>query len=314
MKRGELINKAEHVLRQHGFRSATAPSPDFCFNIVANSEGASLLIKAVKDLNEVSRGHVKELRAISRWARAKPILVAERKGDEELDDDAVYVRNGIFALSIGALRRTLEGDPPLVEVGPAGYFVYIDGDMLRKRREELGLSVGELARLAGVSRMTIYSYEKGRKRTSPSVAYRLEYVLGAPLVLPIDALSASEDEVYEAPEAHEARPEDSLHSGPLGAVLRLMRKLRLMATALAMAPFEVMVQHGELRAVMNIVQQEDYDEARILFTSQFTDIMGIRHLVVKPEDYECPGNVPSISLKELESLKSPEELTRVLTA
>jgi len=315
MKQGELLNEVKSLLGRHGFRSATAPpSLDFCFNIVASSGNTSLVIKAVNDLNDVSREQMEELCAISNWARAKPMLLAERKGDEELDDDAVYLKDRVYALSPEALRRTLEGDPPLVEVGPTGYFVYINGELLKRRREELGLSVGELARLAGVSRMTIYSYEKGRRRTSPSVAYRLEYVLGVPLVVPINALTANEDEVYEAPEACGSERGDALRGGLLGTVLELMRKMKLIFMAFMRAPFEVMVRHGELRAVMNVVHDEDYDESRIIFTREFTDIMGISHLVVKPEGYECPGNVPSISLRELESMRSPEELTKVLTA
>ena len=315
MKQRRLINEAESVLRRHGFRSATAPPAlDFCFNIVASCGGTSLVIKAVNDLNEVPREQVEELCAISKWARARPMFLAERRGDEELDEDAVYLKDGIYALSIEAFKRTLEGDPPLVEVGPTGCFVYLDGDLLRKRREELGLSVGELARLVGVSRMTIYSYEKGRKRTSPSVAYRLEYVLGVPLVIPINAFEAREDETYEAPEAYGRERGELPRRGLLGAVMRLVRRLRLVAMALAEAPFEMMVRHGEVRAVMNVIHHDDYDKARIMFTRQFTDITGLSHLVVRPEDYECPSSVPSISLRELESIRSPEELAKVLAA
>ncbi len=308
MRTEKLIQDAERALERHGFQSAVNRfPPDCCFDMIAKSEDSLLVIKTAHDLLEVPRGHVEELCAISRWVSATPLLLAERMGDEELDDDAVYIRHGAYAISLGALERSLEGDPPLVEVSPLGCYVYIDGEAMRKRREELGLSVGELARLVGVSRMTIYSYEKGRRRTTPDVAYKLEYVLGIPIVVPVDPLKR------KAGGRHQGGSSPS--GGLLGLVARLLGRLKLMVRALSKAPFEMMVKHdGEMiNVVLNVIHKRSYDAKRINSTREFVKLAGLHHLVIRPNDYECPGDVRSVAIDELKSLRRPEEFAQLLT-
>jgi len=308
-----LVEEADKMLRAHGFRSVVNDaSPDSCFNLVAKNEETSIIIKAVEELSDVPRNHISELYAISSWIAATPLILAEKIEGQELDDDAVYYRNGIYAISLGALERTLEGDPPLVEVFPAGCFVYIDGELVRKRREELGLSVGELARLVGVSRMTIYSYEKRRKRTTPGIAYRLAYVLGAPIVIPMNPLAPREDEQYSASGPFNL-VRDLPKKGLLRLVARALKKLKLMIMAFFNAPFEMMARHEDLKLVMNVVQECDYDDAKIRTTKAFTEVMELNHLVVRPEGYECPEDVPSIDVEELKNMRKPEELAKLFT-
>jgi len=312
MRHEQLMEEANRLLEKHGFKSAVNRLPsETCLDIVASSGPHSLVIKTARNLEDVDREHAEELCAISSWAGASPIVLAERFRGEELDDDAVYLRNGTYALSIGALERTLEGDPPIVEVGPIGCFVYINGETVRKRREELGLSAGELARLVGVSRMTIYSYERGRRRTTPSVAYRLEYVLGIPIVVPVNPLSAEtkHKDVLGGERVREGQPLE----GFLKTVIEVMRKLRLAARALTRAPFEMMAGRGRIRLAVNIVCREDYEKARIEFTKKFAEITGLKHLVVKPEGYECPEDVPSVGIEELKSARGPKDIVRLLT-
>ncbi|RLI06853.1 hypothetical protein DRO32_04950 [Candidatus Bathyarchaeota archaeon] len=308
-----IVEKVEKLLRSHGLQYAFSESPrDACFNVVAKGGGVSLIMRALEDLSEARRSQVEELCAISDWVAATPLIVAERMGDEELDDDAVYLRDGVYAVSPGALERSLEGDPPLVEVSTVGCFVYINGELVRRRREELGLSVGELARLAGVSRMTIYSYERGRRRTTPSIAYRLEYVLGVPIVIPMNPLAPRPSERYSAPAA-KVLVKGLPRKGLLRMVFRLLRRLKLMIMAFFNAPFEVMARYGDFKMAVNVVHGRDYDDTRIRATREFAEVMDLNHLVVGPEGYECPHDVQSICVGELRNMRDPRELADLFT-
>ena len=312
MRHGELVEKAASLLRDHGFTTAVNRlSPGFCIDIVAKRDEGPLVIKVLEDLASVGREVLEELRIVSSWARASPLVLAEKMGGEELDDDAVYVRNGVFALSPGALRRTLEGDPPLVEVSSTGCFVYVDGDRVRKKREELGLSVGELARLVGVSRMTIYSYEHGRKRTTPSVAYRLAFVLGIPVTVPINPL--------EARGGRHRRTRLGLFNEPplkglLKAVADVLRRLRMAARALARAPFEILASHDMMKLAVNVVHCHSYNRGKIKFTRELAGLTELRQLVVRPSGYECPDDVPSVGLEELRNVRDTSELARLVAS
>ena len=310
MRHGELTEETASLLRNHGFTTAVnSSSPDFCIDIVAKRGEVSLAIKVLEDLASAGREVLEELRLVSSWARASPLVLAEEMGGEELDDDAVYVRNGVYALSPGALRRTLEGDPPLVEVNSTGCFVYVDGDRVRRRREELGLSVGELARLVGVSRMTIYSYEHGRRRTTPSVAYRLAFVLGIPVTVPVNLLEA------RGGRHRRVRPgpfNEPPLKGLLKAVADILRRLRMAARALARAPFEIIAGHDAVKLAVNVVHCRGYDKARIRFTRELAGLTELRQLVVRPSGYECPDDVPSVGLEELRNVRDTSELVRLV--
>ena len=312
MRHGELTEETASLLRNYGFTTAVnRSSPDFCIDIVAKRGEVSLAIKILEDLASAGREVLEELRLVSSWARASPLVLAEEMGGEELDDDAVYVRNGVYALSPGALRRTLEGDPPLVEVSSTGCFVYVDGDRVRRRREELGLSVGELARLVGVSRMTIYSYEHGRRRTTPSVAYRLAFVLGIPVTVPINPLRA------RGGRHRRVRPgpfNEPPLKGLLKAVADILKKLRMAARALARAPFEILASHDAVRLAVNVVHCRGYDRARIRFTRELAGLTELRQLVVRPSGYECPDDVPSVGLEELRNVRNTSELARLVAS
>jgi len=315
MKTEELTRYAERALKRHGFELAVNRfPPDRCFDLVARGEGISIVVKTAYDMLEVPRRQLDELYAISNWASATPLILAERRGDEKLDSDAVYVRGGVYAISPTALRRSLEGDPPLVEVGPAGCYVYINGEAMKEKREKLGLSVGELARLVGVSRMTIYSYERERRRrTTPNVAYRLEYVLGIPIVIPVDPLR------YRPSAERRPIPEDlmarALGKGILGLVARLLSRLKLAVRALSHAPFDMLVKHdGEMiKVALNVVDKEGYDERRINSTRKFAELMGLNHLVVRTSGCKRPEDVASIGIDELKSIRRPEEFAQLLT-
>ncbi len=75
---------------------------------------------------------------------------------------------------------------PLVEAGPGGYYIELNGNLIRKRRQELELSVGKLAEMLGISRRTLYGYERGMAKASVSTAYKLEWILGVPVAQFID--------------------------------------------------------------------------------------------------------------------------------
>lgn len=82
----------------------------------------------------------------------------------------------------------LEEVPPFIFAAPGGLYVKLDSDLLKKLREDKGISLGNLAEVAGVSRRTIQMYETGMGAMI-DVAIRLEEFLDHPIVLPVDPLS-----------------------------------------------------------------------------------------------------------------------------
>ena len=75
----------------------------------------------------------------------------------------------------------------------------------------------------------------------------------------------------------------------------------------------MMVKHEDMKVAVNIVHGGDYDEGRIRATRDFAEVMELNQLVVGPEGYECPHDVPSVCVKELKNMRSPRDFTKLFT-
>jgi len=161
------------------------------FDIVARRDQVILVIKVVTNANSLSEVMLSSMRTLANAVRGSAIIIALRSGREELEDGVVYTRAGLPMVSLGTLRDLIEeGVPPMVYASSGGFYVELDAEALRKAREG-GLSLGDIADMAGVTRRTVRMYEDGMG-AKLDVALRLEEGVGRDLILPLDPLSFRE--------------------------------------------------------------------------------------------------------------------------
>jgi len=177
MNQAEALRLAEGVLREANFKVSTrCVSRPSCFDLVARKSGSVAFFRVPANLSSACRREADELRTIAGFFGGAALFVCDKAKDKPLEDDTVYSRYGIFAISPGTLEDVVaRGFLPLVLAGPGGYYVRLDGDAIRRRRLKLGLSMGKLAESLGLSRRTLYGYERGMARASVSAAYKLEW-------------------------------------------------------------------------------------------------------------------------------------------
>jgi len=178
------------ALKEAGFQvSQICCSRPSCFDFAAKKDDKTVLIKTHHDVDTFSSQDSHELKIIAGSVSAASIVISQRTHDKPLEDDTVYSRHAIFVVTEKTIKNiALQTANPLIYAGPGGYFVEIDGTLVEKRRKELGLSVGKLAEMIGVSRRTLYGYERGMAKASVSSAYNLEKTLGILVVKPINVL------------------------------------------------------------------------------------------------------------------------------
>jgi putative transcriptional regulator len=192
MNRWEIENAValSVALKEGGFQvSHICCSRPSCFDFAARKNSKTLLIKIHSDVDTFSLQDATELKIIADHVSAASIIISQKTHDKPLEDDTVYARYAVFVVT----EKTIKGIAsqtanPLVYAGPGGYFVEIDGALVEKRRKELGLSVGKLAEMIGVSRRTLYGYERGMTKASVTSAYNLAKTLGIPVAKPINIL------------------------------------------------------------------------------------------------------------------------------
>ena len=192
MERTELLEKVRDVLINGGFYVSDLYSMRLTgFDIVARRDETLLIIKVLTNVDSLSEDVAKELRTLSFLLKASPLLIGEKNGASTLEDDVIYFRFGIQAITLDTFKNhVLEGIPVKVYAAPGGLYVNLDEEKLRKLRQEKGISLGAFARYVNVSRRTVSMYEEGMNARI-EVAQRIEELLENPVTIPFDLLKNS---------------------------------------------------------------------------------------------------------------------------
>lgn len=183
-----ILENSESLFERAGFhlsqRCCARPS---CFDFVARKEKQIAFVKAHSNIGNIYERDARGLATLAKLFHGSAMMICEKTREKPLEDDTVYSRYGVGAFTLKTLEDSLlNGIGPLIEAGPGGYYAQLDGEAIRKKRMEKGLSIGKMAELMGVSRRTLYGYEKGMAKASVSVAYKLEQGLGMPIVKPMN--------------------------------------------------------------------------------------------------------------------------------
>lgn len=193
--RSELLQDTRKLLARAGFYCS-----DICnirpssFDFIARRDNILLMIKVLSNIDAINHDVAQELISVAKKLDAIPVIIGKRTCTGQLEDDIVYFRYGIPIITYGTLKNYLLGMPPVIATAPGGYYVNIDGARLRRIREERGISIGQLARVAGVTRRAIRMYEEG-ERASIDIAEKMVEFLGEEILKPIDLMEQIENEI-----------------------------------------------------------------------------------------------------------------------
>jgi len=309
MNRAEMLDATESVLKTAGFqvseKCSTRPS---CFCLAARKGAQLTLLKVQPDLGNISHKDASELRAISSCFLCTSLFVGDKTREKPLEDDTVYTRYNVYAVTTKTLEDVVSrGMLPLIGAGPGGYFVQLDGEAVREKRQRLGLSVGKLAEQLGISRRTLYGYERGMAKASVSAAYNLEWVLGIPVVKPIDIFQpVLSDSGFFA-----AAKRAIVKNRFLKIVLKKLAQCHFNVAPTTRAPFDFIAQSPESR--LNIIGGVAFGEEREL-DQRTNEILSVSEIVKAQPVFVTDGKlvpnneIPLIRSEELNKIKQPEDL------
>ncbi|MFW3146964.1 MAG: transcriptional regulator [Thermoplasmatota archaeon] len=191
----DLLKDVQKVMGKAGFeyfgvRAGTGQS----FDMVSRREERLLVMKLIMDRNDLSSVMANEMLALSRVLKASPLIIIPSRNEvAQFHDGVLYIRLGIPLMTFNTLfDHMIEEIPPMVYEGHGGFFVSIDGDRLRARREELKISLGALADKVHVSRKAIQMYESGMG-ADIETAIDIESVLHTKLIRSLDPFSYSDE-------------------------------------------------------------------------------------------------------------------------
>ena len=187
-----LSEETSLILLKGGF---TVKNVKGCFDLLARTEDKIILIKIVTDANSLNQEAIDEMKKIAGCVDATPLVVTEKSGNE-LEDNVVYSRFGVFTINKKTLKNALRQKLPFVKSGKAGLTASLDGKRLRQKREEEGLSLQDLSRKIGVSKRMITNYENCNSDIVLQKALKLYDLFGTDVFNQIDIFSEMDKILY----------------------------------------------------------------------------------------------------------------------
>ena len=185
------------IMKRAGFIVSIISYPEDkrSIDIVGARGSKKTLIKITMNTRDLSSVEYNDLKKAARAYDASPLIISEKTDYGLIEEDIVIKKKGLNIVSIELFKNYLLGKTePLVYRLQGSYLVRINPVKFRKKREEeLGYSLGELAEMIGVTRKAVYEYERGEIDVSIDTAIRIAEIMGEDVFEPIDLLEEKID-------------------------------------------------------------------------------------------------------------------------
>jgi len=309
MNRTEILGNVESLFEDAGFhlsrRCCTKPS---CFDFVARREDSILFTKVQPNIGNIYEKDAYGLTTLSDAFHATSLFICEKTRNKPIEDDTLYMRYGVRAITLRTLEDALfQGFGPLIEAGPGGYYVKLDGEAIRKERLEKGLSIGKVAEVLGVSRRTLYGYERGMAKASVLTSYKLANILGIPVVEPIDLFQPIAKTEGFLATARRIISESRF----LRFIIRRLRQFNFTVFQLRRAPFDF-VARSPMNGVTIIgaiaYEEEDNFAIKTEEIVSISKVAGAQPIYLTDSDNISVDSIPLIQRKDFKKIKCCEDL------
>ncbi len=267
------------------------------FDFIARRDNLLLIIKILNNIDSISQESAKEMISIAKFLCGLPIIVGEKTCSTFLEDDVVYFRYGVPILTIKTLENYIRGCPAVVCAAPGGFYVNVDGGVFSKLKKEKGLSIGQLARIAGVSRKTIQMYERG-ERASVDIAEKLAHHIGYDFIKPVTLFEEIEREEIEMKEVKDE-------------MLKIVEEIGAFIFPTYRSPFHAVSKLLDEIFIIGINGRRIFERARII--SNISKVTERRSVILAEKlNVKMIEGVPVIGKDDLKRVKDPEELIELL--
>lgn len=188
INRETILHDITQLLTSFGFKISNVYERN-CFDLLARKDDILIILKILVNIDSLTQLQAEELSKIAGTFLASPIIIGYKSKHNYLEEDIVYERHELPAISPQTLCNIIVNDiHPEIFAKRGGYYVKINGKLLKELREKNNLSLKELADISHVSRETIYKYEQGNSQTYPETALKLEEILNSPITISINLL------------------------------------------------------------------------------------------------------------------------------
>lgn len=182
----KLVEATLNIVRNMGESLFVDLSKPYAYTLVAKFGNQKFLMRIASDAENISTSAVRDLKILSAYTDAISICIVSSVRGQILQRGTVYLRDNVKFISLSTFADALRGKGPVFKFNRGMFTAVIDGENLRRKREERGMSLGVLADRLGVTRETVYRYERGEIETPLRVAQKLIEMFGEDVVRKFD--------------------------------------------------------------------------------------------------------------------------------
>ena len=307
-KREELVTRIRETLAKSGFFVSDPHNiRSISFDIIARRDKQLLIIKALSNIDSLSGDDADQLRVLSTALGGNPMVIGLHSSSGKLDDGILYSRFGIPIISEATFHEhMLEGVPPFVYAAPGGLYVRLDGDLLKRIRQDRNISLGTLAEIAGVSRKAIQMYESGMGAMI-EIAARIEEFLNEPIVVPLNPFS------YSAEMAKTLRTFDEFQ-GLNRDVFELLRNIGYSVVPTVRCPFDALASESDMLLLTGIGEDPQITARKARIVGNISRVTERKSVIfVKQEtDVEAIEGTPLITKEELKRADDADDVLELI--
>ena len=306
MQQLAIVDAVVKILRKAGFVvTDLVETKPRCFDIVARKGNTILLLKVLYNIDSLKPEMAEEMKVVAKLLKASPIVIGERFKFDYLERGVVYNRHGLPVINTATFYDFIvEGIAPMVYSAPGGYYVKLDNEKIREMREKLGISLGEMAKLLGVSRRTVKKYEEGID-TTVETALKIEEILGTYVIKAIDILNFVKDDVVK-------EEKEPTFSGEEAEIIEQLKVIGIKVYPIKHAPFDVVSKADDEKILTGVKQVREIDK-RASILGRISEVLSTKAAYIVEKKIKADVNsVVFVMKEELECVSSAKDFVSLL--
>jgi len=180
---GTILEKIDDLLKKANFETFMLDNfcnkkNKFCFDLLVKKNDLIFSVKVFANIDNISAEIVNDIKSLSLLLKSKPLLIGIKNRYSELEDNTIYIRDGLPFITLTTLENIIDKDLyPYILARRGGGIMFLNGNVMKFIREKQEISRKELSELLGVTKRTVCAYENESMRPSEKVAKKLSNIL-----------------------------------------------------------------------------------------------------------------------------------------
>jgi len=180
---GTTLERIDNLLKNANFETFildnfTNKKNKFCFDLLVKKNDNVFSVKIFPNIDNLNADIIEDIKSLSLLLKSKPILIGIRNRYQELEDNTIYIRDGLPFITLTTLENLVNKELyPYILARRGGGVMFLNGNIMKLLREKHSISRKELSELLGVTKRTICAYENESMRPSETIANKLSEIL-----------------------------------------------------------------------------------------------------------------------------------------